>query len=76
MRIVPAGQKLQIPSNATVLRDINHTLRDINHTIQICCVKWERQKIYIDSRVMAALVKTDMTNGASSPGWMVVGTIV
>lgn len=31
---------------------------------------------YKASRVMAALVKTDRMNGASSPGWIVVGTIV
>lgn len=31
---------------------------------------------YNASRVIDALVKTERTKGASSPGWMVVGTIV
>lgn len=30
----------------------------------------------IASSLIEALVKTDKTNGASSPGWMVVGTMV
>lgn len=47
-----------------------------NATINILFKLPSADNYQMASRVIGALVKTDNTNGASSPGWIVVGTIV